>query len=99
MVEPNPEGDAMLTVPGSTAVVTGASSGIGRQIALEFAAAGAIVVALARREERLTEVATTMRRSTPDSEYVVCDVSDTDQFVQTLHDIEQRHGRLDILIN
>ena len=42
---------------GKSVVVTGASSGMGREIALEFAAEGATVVAVARRLERLEELA------------------------------------------
>ena len=42
---------------GKSVVVTGASSGMGREIALEFAAEGATVVAVARRMERLEELA------------------------------------------
>jgi uncharacterized protein len=89
----------MLTVPGSIAVVTGASSGIGRQLALELAGADATVVALARREARLQELREELQRSSPESGYVVCDVSDTDRFVSVLHEIERDRGRIDVLIN
>jgi short-subunit dehydrogenase len=89
----------MLTVSGSIAVVTGASSGIGRQLALELAAADATVVALARREPRLRDLTEELRRSSPESGYVVCDVSDTDRFAAVLRDIEQDRGRIDVLIN
>ena len=42
---------------GKSVVVTGASSGMGRQIAYDFAKEGATVVAVARRAERLKELA------------------------------------------
>jgi short-subunit dehydrogenase len=89
----------MLTVPGSIAVVTGASSGIGRQLARELAAAGATVVAVARRESRLRELTEELQRSSPESGYVVCDVSDTDRFVEVLSEIERDRGRIDVLVN
>jgi short-subunit dehydrogenase len=89
----------MFTIPGSVAVVTGASSGIGREVALELAAAGATVVALARREDRLATLAEQLRRSTPESTYVVCDVSDTARFAQVLGEVEAARGRIDILVN
>jgi len=89
----------MVTVSGSVAVVTGASSGIGRAIARELAAAGATVIGIARRESRLAELADELRRSAPASGYVVCDVSDTDAFARALADLERDHGRIDILVN
>ena len=89
----------MFTVPGSIAVVTGASSGIGRQLALELATTGATVVAMARREERLADLQPELQRFAPDSHYVVCDVSDTDRYVTALREVEERHGRIDILVN
>ncbi len=89
----------MVTLPGSVAVVTGASSGIGRQLALELAASGATVVALARREDRLRELTRALCEASPASGYEVCDVSDTGWFVETLRSIEADRGRIDILNN
>ena len=83
----------------SVAVVTGASSGIGRRLALDLAGRGATVVGLARRRPLLDEVGAEMRRLSPASESIVCDVSRTDLLCDTLHDIESRHGRIDVLIN
>jgi short-subunit dehydrogenase len=89
----------MFNVPGSIAVVTGASSGIGHRVALELAATGATVVALARREERLAALTPQLQQSSPESHHITCDVSDTTRYVATLRDIEERHGCIDILIN
>ncbi len=88
-----------MNLEGRVAVVTGASSGLGRRIALELAAHGAIVTAIARRKERLDEVAAEMRPKSAESESVVCDVSDIDRFVAVLRDFEERRGRIDVLVN
>ena len=82
-----------------TAVVTGASSGIGRRLALDLAERGATVVGLARRQELLTEVEKVLQASTPSSSTKVCDVGDTAAFQRILHEIEDEHGRIDVLIN
>ena len=86
-------------VRGAVAVVTGASSGLGRQFALDLAAAGAVVIGIARREELLAELARDMQRTSPSSSVMVCDVSDTTRFATALTAVEREHGRIDILIN
>ncbi len=75
---------------GQIAVVTGASSGLGRRLALDLAALGAKVVAVARREDRLKELGCAYR---------VLDMADVDGFVRLLEDVEGEHGRVDILLN
>lgn len=84
---------------GRVAVVTGASSGIGRAIALELAARGATVVGLARRKDLLEELAPELRRHSPKSETAVCDVADPDAFQEAIAEVERRHGRVDHLVN
>src|ERR1039458_1624938 len=84
---------------GKIAVVTGASSGIGRRLALDLTERGATVVGLARREELLAEVEKLLQSSTPDSSTRVCDVGDTESYQQALGEIEEQHGRIDVLIN
>jgi NAD(P)-dependent dehydrogenase (short-subunit alcohol dehydrogenase family) len=91
--------DTTFNFPGSIAVITGASSGLGRRIALDVAARGATVIGIARREDLLQQVAAEMRRSSPSSGYVTCDVSDTAKFASVLSDLEAAHGRIDLLVN
>jgi NAD(P)-dependent dehydrogenase (short-subunit alcohol dehydrogenase family) len=83
---------------GKVAVVTGASSGLGRQLALDLASAGAVVVAMARREPELRELTDAMRRSSPRSGYVVCDVAGG-ELTRVMADIEREYGPVDILVN
>jgi hypothetical protein len=84
---------------GQVAVVTGASSGIGRSLALELASRGATVVGLARRKDLLDELQRELGRYSPESETVVCDVADPDAFREALGAVEDRHGRIDHLVN
>jgi len=81
------------------AVVTGASSGIGRAIALTLSERGATVVGLARRRDLLDQLAPELARRTQRSGTVVCDVGDADAFAEALGAIETEHGRIDILVN
>jgi len=78
---------------GEVAVVTGASSGLGRRLATDLAARGARVVGIARRKELLDELAQETGAST-----VVCDVADADGYQSALGEIERSHGKVDVLI-
>lgn len=75
---------------GQIAVVTGASSGLGRRLALDLAGLGATVIAVARREDKLRELGCAYR---------ALDVGNVDGFVALLGDVEREHGRIDILLN
>jgi short-subunit dehydrogenase len=84
---------------GKVAVVTGASSGIGRTLALTLAGRGAAVVGLARRRDLLEELEPELARRTAGSTTEVCDVADAIGYRETLARIEADRGRLDILVN
>lgn len=79
--------------------MTGASSGIGRSLALVLAARGATVVGLARRQDLLDQLQPDLCRHTAKSETAVCDVADADAFRDALATAERRHGRIDHLVN
>ena len=84
---------------GQVAVVTGASSGIGRSIALTLAERGALVIGLARRRSLLDQVAEELSWRSPRSATQVCDVGDADAYRDTLARIEDERGRIDVLVN
>jgi NAD(P)-dependent dehydrogenase (short-subunit alcohol dehydrogenase family) len=80
-------------------VVTGASSGLGRQFCVDLVAAGASVVGVARRGELLGPLESDLRRISPGSRTYACDVSDTDAFCSLLAEVESEHSRIDLLVN
>jgi NAD(P)-dependent dehydrogenase (short-subunit alcohol dehydrogenase family) len=84
---------------GRIAAVSGASSGIGRAIAVTLAERGATVVGLARRTDLLDELAPELQRLSQNSSVATCDVADNDAYRAALTTIEASHGRLDILVN
>ena len=81
------------------ALVTGASGGIGRAIALELARQGARLVVLARREERLRTLSAEVAASGREIECVTGDVADPAARLQCLRRAEERFGGLDALVN
>jgi short-subunit dehydrogenase len=80
-------------------VITGASSGIGRQLAVEFAAHGAIVVGCGRSIIKLKEALKEVRRTSPRSTMIGCDVSDAEQVRGMVKKILADYGQIDILVN
>lgn len=84
---------------GKIAVVTGASSGIGRVTALSLAQAGATVVATARREPLLQEVTASCREHTADSCYIVGDLGEKAFAEHLVAHTVATFGRIDILVN
>jgi len=88
-----------VELAGRVAVVTGASSGIGRATALAFARAGATVVAVARREAQLREVIEACRAFAPASEALAGDLAERAFAERVVAEALARHGRLDVLVN
>ena len=80
-------------------LITGASSGIGKQIALDFAGRGAIVVGCGRSISRLKETLKEVRRTSPRSVMIGCDVGDAEQVQGMIAKVLDDFGKVDILIN
>jgi len=87
------------TFRGRTVLVTGASSGIGRETALAFADAGANVVLLARRAKVLGKVAAEARRRGATTLVASADVTDAAAVAAAFRKAVKRFGSVDIVIN
>lgn len=90
----------MFNLSQKVAVITGASSGLGRDIAAAFAQQGANLAILARREERLMELKTKLEK-----EYKIkvlpikCDVTDTASITAAAKKVKSEYGHINILLN
>ncbi len=82
-----------------TVFVTGASQGIGREIALAFAREGESLVLAARNRENLEETATLARDLGADVLVVPTDITESDQVDEAVAAALERFGTIDVLIN
>lgn len=80
------------------AVVTGASSGIGRALAVALATRGARVGAIARRADRLDDLVSEIRASGRSIEAVACDVTNRTETVAAVRGLAQKIGPVDLLV-
>jgi short-subunit dehydrogenase len=84
---------------GKKALITGASSGIGAELAKKLARAGAEVILVARREAELADVADGIRATGGRAEILTADLSNLDECDRVVKQVLDRHGRLDLLVN
>ncbi len=89
----------MFNLKGKVVVISGASSGLGVQMAKGFAGQGADVVITARRMERLEEVAKEIREMGAKCLPVRCDVTDTESINAAADLVEKEFGKVDVLVN
>lgn len=87
---------------GKVVMVTGASSGLGREFCLDLAKSGCFIVAAARRVERLKSLCDEINspESNPKAVAVELDVcADGDTINRSIHACWQAFGRIDVLVN
>ena len=81
------------------AIVTGASQGIGKTIAVEMAKSGANVFCLARNKNALDSTINKIISNGDKASAYSCDISDNEQFNNIVTDIFKEYGSIDILVN
>ena len=84
---------------GKTAVVTGASRGLGRAMALALGGAGARLALVGRDQDKLAETQDLAKRAKTESEIYICDVREEFQISKLEQDVKERFGNVHILIN
>ncbi len=89
----------MFSLKGRVAVITGASSGLGLQMAHGFAQQGADLVLMARRMERLEKIAEEFRAKGVKCLPIKCDVTNTDEINKAAEFAIKEYGKIDILVN
>jgi len=88
-----------FSLKGKMALITGASRGIGEAIAYALAQYGAQCILVSRKIEGLNAVADKIRVEGGKAEAIACHVGDLKQIEALFKEVQERFGRLDILIN
>lgn len=89
----------MFDLKGRVAVITGASSGLGKQMATGFAKQGANLAILARRIERLEELKNELSEYNVEVLPIKCDITSTEDIENAAKEVEKKLGKVDILVN
>jgi 2-deoxy-D-gluconate 3-dehydrogenase len=90
---------SLFDLSGKTAIVTGASRGIGAAAAIALAEAGADIVACSRNQEALKLVVEDVRKLGRNAVQVMVDVSDRSQIQAAMQEALREFGKVDVLVN
>lgn len=89
----------MENIKGKVVAITGASSGMGRSIAIELAKKGAKVVLGARRTERLQKLTEEIKSKGGEATFTTMDVENKSDLVRLVDTALQQYGKLDVMVN
>ncbi len=88
-----------FSLNGRIALITGASRGIGEAVAQTLAANGAHCILVSRRIESLQEVAEKIRSNGGKADPIACHMGELDQIEKLFAEVDEKYGKLDILVN
>jgi short-subunit dehydrogenase len=80
-------------------LITGASSGIGRASAIQFAKKGAVIILIARNKDKLVQTDKDLKKFNVSTFVCECDVSDKTQVEKMSKIVLEKYGSIDILVN
>ena len=89
----------MFNYKGKVVLVSGASSGLGAQMAKGYAKQGATLIITARRVEKLEKVAKEIRKNGVECYPIKCDVTDVESIKAMAEEVKQKTGKVDVLVN
>ncbi|HPJ35478.1 MAG TPA: SDR family oxidoreductase [Spirochaetota bacterium] len=89
----------MSSFNGKTAVITGAASGIGRELALQMSREGAVIIAADYNKKNLDDTVKMVKGEGGTAFAYKVDISNNEQVVKFAGDVKKKHGGVDILIN
>lgn len=89
----------LFKLDGKVALVTGAGSGLGREMAIGLSAAGADVICADRDKSLVTETVSTIHSAGGKASRIIFDVTKEDEIAHLGRAVKSSHGKLDVLIN
>ena len=95
----SPYASLKVDLTGQTGIVTGASQGLGRAIALALAGSGARVACVARGADKLAETVNAITAAGGQAEAFPCDVKDSGPVDALIDGLAEKWGKIDILVN
>ena len=84
---------------GKTVLITGGATGLGKSMALNFAALGARIAIVSRKRESLKAAVTELRNAGFEAEFETCDVRDPSQISSAVESLTGRLGKINVLVN